>query len=236
MSVEEVVGFVTGALCVWLAVRQNVWTFPIGIVNNVVYAVLFSGAGLYAGAGLQVVYLVLGALGWYWWVRGGPDAGRLGVRRTPAWGWVAAVLGALAASGLLVVVLDRWTDSELVVADAVTTGLSLAAQLMMGRKWLGSWAFWIVADVLFVALYASQGLWLTAALYAGFIGLCVAGLREWRRDLAGGAGAAAPGDAPAGSAVHPAGVAGVLAAADSGAAPAPAAPAPVAPAPGERRP
>jgi nicotinamide mononucleotide transporter len=209
MSIEEVVGFVTGALCVGLAVRQNVWTFPIGIVNNVVYAVLFLGAGLYAGAGLQVVYLVLGALGWFWWVRGGTGAGRLRVQRTPGWGWVAAVTGAVAASGALVLVLDRWTDSELVVADAVTTGLSLTAQLMMGRKWLGSWAFWIVADVLFVALYASQGLWLTAVLYAGFIGLCVAGVREWRRDLAGGG----DGDGPAGSAGQPAAV-GAAAGAD----------------------
>ena len=29
---------------------------------------------------------------------------------------------------------------------------------MMGRKWVGSWAVWIVTDVLLVGLYASQGL------------------------------------------------------------------------------
>ncbi|MEK8227593.1 nicotinamide mononucleotide transporter family protein [Oerskovia sp. M15] len=76
MSIEEIIGFVTGALCVWLAVRQNVWTFPIGLANNAVYVVLFGSTGLYAGAGLQVVYLVLGALGWYWWVRAGSRTAR----------------------------------------------------------------------------------------------------------------------------------------------------------------
>jgi hypothetical protein len=37
MSWTEVAGFATGALCVWLVVRQNVWTFPVGIANNVNY-------------------------------------------------------------------------------------------------------------------------------------------------------------------------------------------------------
>ncbi|QTE30903.1 nicotinamide riboside transporter PnuC [Pengzhenrongella sicca] len=183
MGVSEIVGFVTGAVCVWLAVRQNIWTYPIGIVNNVAFAVLFLGSGLYAGAGLQVVYLGLAGLSWYWWVRGGSGHTPLPVRRTPAAGWVAAAVGVVAATVALRVVLATWTDSPAPTADALTTALSLAAQLMMGRKWLGNWAVWIVADVIFVGLYASQGLWLTAALYAGFIGLCVQGARTWRRDL-----------------------------------------------------
>ena len=184
MSVSEIVGFVTGAVCVWLAVRQNIWTYPIGIVNNVAFAVLFVGSGLYAGAGLQVVYLGLAVLSWYWWVRGGSGHGRLPVRRTPRAGWVAAALAVAVGTVLLRLALSAWTDSTAATADALTTALSLVAQLMMGRKWLGSWAVWIVADVIFVGLYVSQGLWLTAVLYAGFIGLCLQGVAAWRRDLA----------------------------------------------------
>ncbi|WP_368501423.1 nicotinamide mononucleotide transporter [Actinomyces sp.] len=30
----EAAGVVSGLACVWLAVRQNVWTFPVGLVNN----------------------------------------------------------------------------------------------------------------------------------------------------------------------------------------------------------
>jgi nicotinamide mononucleotide transporter len=80
--------------------------------------------------------------------------------------------------------LTTWTDSTVPAADALTTSLSLAAQLMMGRKWLGSWAVWITVDALFVVLYINQGLWLTSVLYAGFIPLCVRGVYEWRRDMA----------------------------------------------------
>ena len=183
MSVEEIIGFATGAVCVWLAVRQNVWTFPVGLANNAVYVVLFASSGLYAGAGLQVVYIVLGVLGWVWWVRGGPGGDALTVRRTPPWAWAAAAAAVAGTAALLAWVLSVFTDSVAPGLDAVTTSLSLVAQLMLGRKWIGSWWVWIVADVIYVWLYVASGLYLTAVLYSGFIVLCAVGLRDWRREL-----------------------------------------------------
>ena len=86
MSWIEALGFVTGALCVGLAVRQNVWNFPIGIANNLVFIALFVTSGLYADAGLQIVYIGLGLAGWWAWQRGGPRQTTLLVRRDPRWG------------------------------------------------------------------------------------------------------------------------------------------------------
>lgn len=188
----EIVGFVTGALCVWLATRQHVANFPVGIANNIVFVVLFWQTGILANAALQVVYLVLAALGWYWWVRGGPDAGRLPVRRTPRLVWPVALVSTGALTVAIATVLTRTDASVQPWADATTTALSLVAQVMLGRKWLGSWAVWIVTDILLVGLYVSLGLYLTAGLYVLFIVLCVHGWRQWRRDLTAATRAAAP--------------------------------------------
>ena len=175
MSWVEVLGFVSGAACVWLATRQNVWNFPVGIANNLLFLWLFAHTGLYANAGLQVVYVALAVLGWVWWVRGGAD--RRGARRHPdAAVGVAGRRGrasSLATVGLTVL-LSATAGSAAPFWDALTTSSSLVAQVMLGRKWLGSWAVWIGTDVVLVGLYASQGLVLTAVLYAGFIGLCAA--------------------------------------------------------------
>ena len=49
MSWIEVLGFLTGALCVWLVVRRNIWNFPVGMANNVFFLILFWRSGLFAG-------------------------------------------------------------------------------------------------------------------------------------------------------------------------------------------
>lgn len=179
----EVVGFVTGALCVWLVARQNAWNWPIGIVNNVAFFALFATAGLYADAWLQVVYLVLALYGWWAWLRGGTQNGALTVSRTTAaqW-WVLLAVGVVATVGLTLV-LGHATDSTVPFPDAVTTVLSLLATWGQARKKVECWWLWITADVVYVPLYAYKDLWLTALLYLGFIALCVLGLRSWRADL-----------------------------------------------------
>lgn len=180
MNWTEVLGFVTGALCVWLAVRRNIWNFPVGIANNIFFFALFLGVGLYADAWLQVVYVVLGALGWYWWLRGGENRSALQVRRTPTVGWVGVVAMVAVGTWVIWATLATHTDSSVPWGDAATTALSLGAQLMLNRKWIGNWLLWITADVLYIGLYAYKGLYLTAGLYGLFLAMCFVGLAQWR--------------------------------------------------------
>lgn len=180
----EVAGFATGALCVWLVVRRSIWNFPVGIANNVFFWILFTSSGLYADAWLQVVYVVLAGLGWYWWLHGGIDRTALTVSVTPLWGWLASATFVATGTAVIYWLLTSHTDSTVPLGDALTTALSLGAQLMLSRKWIGNWWLWIAADVLYIALYLHKDLYLTALLYAGFLGLCVLGLHQWRRAMA----------------------------------------------------
>ncbi|MFJ3928149.1 nicotinamide riboside transporter PnuC [Streptomyces sp. NPDC090022] len=189
----EVLGFATGAVCVWLVARQHIANWPIGIANNVFFIVLFTQAGLYADAGLQIVFIALAAYGWWTWTHGGGPGSTdaLPVRRTSRaeWFWLSSA-GAVGTAALALL-LDRATDSTVPFWDALTTGLSLMATYGQCRKRVESWWLWIAADVVYIPLYVSKGLLLTALLYVGFLALCVVGLRSWRRDLA------APRTAPA---------------------------------------
>jgi nicotinamide mononucleotide transporter len=182
MSWTEIAGFLTGAASVWLYVRQNVWAWPIGIANSVFWLVLFWASRLYLDAGLQLVYIGLGLAGWYWWLRGGERGGRLPVRRTRG----SEVL-ALAAIGVIGTLALWWAmvaaSDALPLPDAATTVVSLIAQYMLTRKLLGNWWCWIAVDIAYIVMYASQHLYLTAALQPLFIAMCVAGWRRWRASL-----------------------------------------------------
>ncbi|ASD20725.1 nicotinamide mononucleotide transporter [Cryobacterium sp. LW097] len=177
----EVLGFGTGAACVWLAARRNIWTFPLGIANNLVFIVLFFGAALYADLGLQIVYLVLGVMGWLGWSRHRAADDRALIGRMPRQAILPLVAAALAGTAIIAYALHSYTDSTTEIADAATTSVSLVAQYMLNRRWLENWFVWIAVDVAYVGLFLYKGLNITAALYLLFIGLCVWGLRGWMR-------------------------------------------------------
>lgn len=179
----ELSGFVTGAACVWLIARQNIWNWPLGIANNLLFMVLFTRSGLYADVGLQVFYVAVGIYGWWHWLHGGLDHGALKVSRTPP--AEAALVGALTLAGtaLVVLLLKRFTPSTVPVLDATVTGLSVAAQVLMARKRLENWWIWIGANLISIGLLIYKQLFITAGLYAVFLAICVAGLVEWTRSF-----------------------------------------------------
>jgi nicotinamide mononucleotide transporter len=188
----EVFGFVTGASCVALLVRQNIWNWPVGILNNLAFSLLFYRTGLYADVGLQGFYIVISVYGWWSWLHGGRDHGALRVSRVPPSLALVLALCVGLMTALLTWLLRRYTNSTVPVLDSLITALSLAAQFMMTRKWVENWAVWITANCLSVGLLIYKGLYVTASLYLVYQVLCSMGWLEWRRALKG----EAPADQP----------------------------------------
>ncbi|HZU31931.1 MAG TPA: nicotinamide riboside transporter PnuC [Candidatus Angelobacter sp.] len=177
---QELAGFVSGALCVWLLIRQNIWNWPIGIVNNFVYVIVFYKSGLYADSGLQFVYMAIAFYGWWNWLHGGNNHSELDVSRVSATGLLNYLAIAAVATAALYWIL-RHTPSTVPFADGLTTSLFLTAQYMMSRKVVENWWFWIVGDVLVIGLYIYKHLYLTSGLYVVFLAMSIAGLLEWQK-------------------------------------------------------
>jgi nicotinamide mononucleotide transporter len=176
----ELLGFLSGALCVWLLVKENIWNWPIGIANNIFYVFIFFGSGLYADMGLQFVYISIAIYGWWNWLHGGRNHSELSVSHAPAGALLAYATLAAAVTGILYFVL-RHTPSNVPLADGFTTALFLTAQYMMSRKLVENWWFWIIGDGFAIGLYIYKDLYLTAVLYAIFMAMCLMGLMEWQR-------------------------------------------------------
>lgn len=181
-TLTEALGFVTGALCVYLVVRENVWNFPVGIANCVFFLVLFTQARLYGDAALQIIYIALGFQGWYLWLRGGENRTPLRVERASRTHLVGVAAFVVAGTVALTIFFRRVNDSAPFL-DAFTTVLSLGAQYLLNRKAVENWLLWITADVVYIYLYFTRGLQLTAVLYFVFLCLCVAGLRAWLKTM-----------------------------------------------------
>jgi nicotinamide mononucleotide transporter len=180
----EIIGVITGVLGVWLTTRQKIWCWPVGIVSVACFVAVFFGAKLYGAMVLQGVYIFLLAYGWHAWSRGGGGHEALKVTRVrPGLAAALAAVGAVASAtgGLW---LGARTDEALPWLDGFTTSFSLVAQWMQARKLLENWLVWVVVDLAYVGMSLSQGLTLTAGLYAVYIGLAALGYRDWRRSMA----------------------------------------------------
>lgn len=183
MDPIEVTAAVFGVASVYLSARQNVWNWPLGIINVTLYIFVFYEAKLYADMGLQAVYVVLAAYGWWHWLHGGTNRGVLRVSRVPSREIILLGLGFVAGTAALSTLLARATDASLPLADSALTAASLVAQYMMTRKYVECWLVWIVADTAYVAMFIYKSLWPTAALYLLFTILAVVGWRQWRASL-----------------------------------------------------
>ena len=183
-TLAEGLGFSSGALCVWLVARQHIANWPIGIANNLFFILLFAQAGLYADAGLQIVFIALAVVRL---VDLGPrrrTRDTAAVRRT-----TAHRVGLAAAAGAVGRSRSRCSSPgpptrPCPSGTPLTTALSLMATYGQCRKRVESWWLWIAADMVYIPLYAYKDLCLTSLLYVGFMALCVVGLRNWSRDLA----------------------------------------------------
>jgi nicotinamide mononucleotide transporter len=184
LSPIEMLGFVTGVGCVWLAARENIWNWPVAIVNASSYIIVFFGAKLYADCGLQMVYVAISIYGWWSWLHGGRNRSELPVTRARPSSMPLFALATMVSTAILMLLLRRFTDSTVPFWDALTTAISLTAQYMLARKIIDNWWLWMAADVIYVALYIYKGLYLTAVLYVIFFALCVLGLVRWQKLLA----------------------------------------------------
>ena len=179
----EWIAATAGAVSVYLSARENIWTWPTAILNVGLYLFIFYKSGLYSDMGLQVVYLALSFYGWYEWLYGGERQTRLSVSTATRRVWaVAAGIGFV-----FWLALSRYTSTLPGVSyphvDSALTTLSLVAQWMMTRKILENWLLWMIADIVYIPMYISKHLYVTAVLYAVFLVLAGIGLVDWRRSL-----------------------------------------------------
>jgi nicotinamide mononucleotide transporter len=178
----EAIAVAAGAAYILLAIRQRRACWIAGGASTALYSVVFLQAGLPLQAALQVLYVALSAYGWIAWRPGGaalPRPGRWPLRNH---------LMALAAVGIATVastaLLERLALSSAPLADSLGTWASVVATWLLARRIADNWLWWIAVDTGLAALFASQGLVGTGALYLAYAALAVVGWRSWRRNMA----------------------------------------------------
>lgn len=169
---------VLGLLAVWLATRQRLANFPIGLVQVVLTAIVFADQRLYADMSLQGVYFVALAYGWWRWTH--PDGAReqLPVSRL-TWVHLAGLIGlGLIATGAWGTLLARIGD-PMPWRDAFIAAFGVLSQWLEAHKKIEAWGGWVVVNIAGLGVYAAAGLYWFVMLYSLYLVLSFVGFRAW---------------------------------------------------------
>ncbi|MEK5036196.1 nicotinamide riboside transporter PnuC [Paenibacillus sp. FSL R7-0302] len=177
----EIASTVSGLLCVWLAAKQNIWTYPIGFVNIVFFMIVFYDARLYADFSLQIFFAVLSTYGWIYWLRNKGDQPVKATQKTSAGLAIAMMALTIIGTALWGYVLHQYTDASIPYADAFIAILSVVAQILLSSKRLENWYVWILVDVLSVGMYFYKGLHVIGILYIVFTINAIYGAIAWHK-------------------------------------------------------
>jgi nicotinamide mononucleotide transporter len=177
----EIIGVITGLLCVYLAAKNIIWNWPLAIISVIIYIFIFFEAHLFADMGLQVYFLVVNIYGWYFWSKKPTTDEKVPVMRIARKETLLSGLAIVLFTFLLGSVL-KYTSASFPYLDSFCAACSIVAQILMARKVLENWLIWVFVDVIYVGVYIFKDLHLTALMYAIYVAIALMGYIDWKKD------------------------------------------------------
>lgn len=192
MSYLEFFGTLAGALAVWLSARAIIWSWPVGIVNVVLFFFLFYQVQLYPDMFLQVFFLVTNIMGWWRWKHPEKyEADRKRELRVSFMkrshlvlifcaGLVGTFLFGAFADNIHIIFPEIFPKpSAFPYLDSFVTVMSVLTTFLMINKKVESWIFWIIIDAIATCLYFAKGIRFVGLEYAAFCFIAAFGLWHW---------------------------------------------------------
>ncbi|HSW67995.1 MAG TPA: nicotinamide riboside transporter PnuC [Bacteroidales bacterium] len=184
----EIIAVSFGILSVWFARKANILVYPTGIVSVLIYVYICFFAKLYAHMSINMFYFAMSVYGWYNWTRKDENQKVIPISwNTPKQQWVAilAVITGYAVIFALIWIFKHddlsYIRSFVPFVDSFTSAVFLVGMLLMARKKIENWLYWIIGNSVSIPLYFSLGLVMTSVQYIVFLGLAVLGYYEWRK-------------------------------------------------------
>jgi nicotinamide mononucleotide transporter len=171
---------VTSLTYVFLAGKQQISCWIFAFVSSISYVIISYTTLLYVDALLNGMYALLAISGWINW-KTKTDQQPIKQLSWKFHGLI--VLGSVILGGISGYLLDNYTNQVFPYLDAVLFFLSISATLMITKKILENWIYFIVIDLAMVGIYFNRTLYLSSLLFLLYALFAVIGYIKWRKEL-----------------------------------------------------
>ena len=173
VSYLEFVASIASFIGVGLGITGKRITWPWWALSSALYVVFFLQYELYASAALQIVFIAAAIVGWFGWEPTGAKPGPLKNK------YRLYTLAAIVVATLILGPVLKSIGAASTYVDAILFFGSLTAQILMVYEKYDSWPLWLVVDLGYVVLFATQGLLFTTLLYVALTVMAAVGWRAW---------------------------------------------------------
>jgi nicotinamide mononucleotide transporter len=182
----EFVAVFSGILSVWLSRIENIWVYPTGLVNTIIYVYLSFKYSLIGEASVNFYYTVVSIYGWVLWARKNDQQQhvlRITWSSRKEWGQEVAFFGFfyIVVYFSLVYLKKGFAPLAIPWADAFASATAYTGMWLMAKKKVESWYWWIATNAASIPLYFVKHLVFTSVYYLILLIMAVSGLAEWRR-------------------------------------------------------
>ncbi|HEY0961040.1 MAG TPA: nicotinamide riboside transporter PnuC [Pseudomonadales bacterium] len=165
----------------YLAARENIWCWLCAFASSLLYVFVLWDARLLTEAGLNVFYMVMAVAGWHQWRRRGAGEGLSQIVSMKWWHHVPLFALLFVMTWLSGYAMQTWTTAAYPFVDSFITWGSVITTVLVIRKVLENWLYWVLFDSVAIFLYINRGLYMTAVLFGLYVVIVIFGYMRWRR-------------------------------------------------------
>ena len=181
LSGLEVFASALGIGYIIFAAKESQWCWPLAFFSTLIYTVIFWKGQLPMQAILNFYYMAMAIYGYKLWQRQG-EANPVAVINRLSWPqqFTFLILGSLltfATANYLISI----GASQSPYLDAGVTVFSVLNTVLMARKVLQNWLYWIVIDAAAIVLYAQTGYYATIVMFSIYLVLALLGYISWMK-------------------------------------------------------
>lgn len=184
-SLLEYIAVFAGIISVVFSRIENIWVYPTGLVNTVIYIYLSFQFHLIGEASVNFYYTVMSIYGWWLWTRKDrKEQPLVQVTFSTQKQWIQQLIFFLAfyiAIFFALTYLKKYFSGAIPWADAFASATAYTGMWLMAKKKVESWWWWIATNLASIPLYFVKGLVFTSVYYVVLLVLAVFGLQEWQR-------------------------------------------------------
>jgi nicotinamide mononucleotide transporter len=182
----EFIAVIAGILSVWFSRIENIWVYPTGLINTIIYIWLSFKGGLLGEASVNFYYTVMSVYGWVLWTRKDRQQ-QYSLKITHSsgreWGQQLAFFGAFYAAVFfaLTYLKKDFAPTAIPWADAFASATAYTGMWLMAKKKVESWYWWIATNLASIPLYFVKQYVFTSVYYIILLVMAIFGLAEWAK-------------------------------------------------------